>query len=383
MIRNAVARDAATFLGVSFVGRFFFLLASPLIISFSGVDVFGKYELYISMAYLSAAIFGLNLSDGLFRFSANNNNLSCFISILLLAIIFLFTILFIIFFLFDVSSFIFIFFAVSHFFLECMRALARARLNAKKLIVTENVYGVSYFFAILLVVNIGLTNIEPLLEVHMGVNFLACLIYYILLQCPRFSLNAVVLKETLNYSVRLIPNSVSWWIILSLQRVLVGEFHGANAMGIYSIFAKAISVGKMLFLPLSQAIIKNYLGIKISKADLKRFNTFSFVVISSLLVLSFLSFYALSSENVLLIVLSLVSLYLVGVNLIYAGFFLSESKSGHVSLTTVIGALFSAIISYSLIPEYSYTGAIVAFLVGMSVINFVRIYYFRRIFYEL
>ena len=56
-----------------------------------------------------------------------------------------------------------------------------------------------------------------------------------------------ILKEMLNYSLPLIPNSIMWWLILSLNRPLLEKYDGVAAIGILAVASKIPTILEMFY----------------------------------------------------------------------------------------------------------------------------------------
>lgn len=69
-------------------------------------------------------------------------------------------------------------------------------------------------------------------------------------------------KDMVRYTVPLIPNSISWWIVNSSDRYIILAFLGASLNGIYSIANKfptvITTISGILYFALQEAVIKEY-----------------------------------------------------------------------------------------------------------------------------
>lgn len=90
-----------------------------------------------------------------------------------------------------------------------------------------------------------------MLLASMIANFLACLYIFIKLKLHErvklkyFSKQS--LKEMIAYSLPLVPNVISWWIVSSSSRVIITMFLGLGANGIYSAANKFSGVLVMIY----------------------------------------------------------------------------------------------------------------------------------------
>ena len=101
-------------------------------------------------------------------------------------------------------------------------------------------------------INIGVFSVVLLLFLHM--NMEGYLISYIIaetltiLLCITFGIkeyrtklskpSKLLLKQMLSYSIFLIPNSLMWWVVNSMDRFMITSMFGIEANGIYAVSSK-------------------------------------------------------------------------------------------------------------------------------------------------
>lgn len=109
-------------------------------------------------------------------------------------------------------------------------------------------------------------GVEALLISKVIANFLTVLFIYIketrMHGLLRESVDRKIIKDMTHYTVPLIPNSISWWIVNSSDRYIILAFLGASFNGIYSVankFPTVIStISSILYFALQEAVIKEY-----------------------------------------------------------------------------------------------------------------------------
>ena len=109
-------------------------------------------------------------------------------------------------------------------------------------------------------------GVEALLVSKVIANFLTVLFIYIkearMHGLLRESADRKLIKDMTHYTVPLIPNSISWWIVNSSDRYIILAFLGASFNGIYSVankFPTVIStISSILYFALQEAVIKEY-----------------------------------------------------------------------------------------------------------------------------
>ena len=55
-------------------------------------------------------------------------------------------------------------------------------------------------------------------------------------------------KEIVKYSIPMIPNELSWWIVHSSDRTIISIFLGMSANGIYTVSCKFSSIVSSIFI---------------------------------------------------------------------------------------------------------------------------------------
>lgn len=146
--------------------------------------------------------------------------------------------------------------------LNAIRGLTNNRLYAGS--------GILNSFLILTFEVIGLIflsmGIEALLISKILANLLTIL--YIYLREPRLRgihrtpINKGLVKEVFNYSMPLVPNQVSWWIVNSSDRYIILAFLGTTFNGIYTVSNKfptiITTITGIVYFALQETIIKEY-----------------------------------------------------------------------------------------------------------------------------
>lgn len=145
---------------------------------------------------------------------------------------------------------------------QAVRGLTNNRLYA--------VSGILHSLMILLFEAIGLLilsmGIEALLISKILANVL--LILFIYLREPVFRgfikipLNKLLAKDIFNYSMPLVPNQVSWWIVNSSDRYIILGFLGTAFNGIYTVTNKfptiITTITSIVYFALQETIIQEY-----------------------------------------------------------------------------------------------------------------------------
>lgn len=231
----------------------FFLL--PLYTNFLLTEEYGQFDLIITYISLLVPVLSLQLDMANFRFlvdSRNNrneqekiisNNLLC----LTILIIFLLPLYIII------NLFINI-----QFKLYILGVIIANMISSNFMQISRGI-GENIDYSISCVISSGVTillNIVFIVGLKMGVQGMLLSMLIANITCSIFlfiklkiakkinyrSLSNDIIKQMLNYSVPLIPNSISWWIINASDRTIINILIGASANGIYAISNKFPSI---------------------------------------------------------------------------------------------------------------------------------------------
>lgn len=193
----------------------------------------------------------------------------------------------------------------------------------------------------------------------------------------KLSLNMKFIKESLIFSLPLLPHVASAWIISASDRVILEKYVSLTEIGVYSLAVQIASVLNMFYSSVNQALVPRYTILrkedkkKESKQLLKIF--FYVVFISGLIsipiatvVLKIIStndyqeaFYILP---ILLISQMINGFYFIPVAKL---FYVKASK--YIATSSIIAALLNIVGNISLIPLIGIYGAIIATLIAEAV----------------
>ena len=233
----------------------------------------GYYDLILTTVSLIQPIFIMGFNEGIYRWLIGNEkteikeilstclktttftSLCSIILLLLLNLKFQFR---------DIS--LIVFFIVSSMLYTMVQNAIRGLTNNKLYAAS----GILHSFIILLFEVIGLLilsmGIEALLISKILANVFTILFIYIhepsfrgIIKTP---LNKGLAKEVFNYSMPLVPNQVSWWIVNSSDRYIILGFLGTAYNGIYTVSNKfptiITTITSIVYFALQETIIKEY-----------------------------------------------------------------------------------------------------------------------------
>ncbi len=207
--------------------------------------------------------------------------------------------------------------------------------------------------------------------------------------CKISRVNLKLLKNMVWFSIPMIFNSVSWWIINSSDKVMVEYFDTASASGIYSVAAKIPSLLTTLTSIFNQAWIISSVVEYDTTRDKKFYtNIFSvfhcvLVIIASGIILIIRPFMQIYVGESFVISWKYVPLLLLGsIFSSYAAFFgaiyTSAKKNVSIMVTTLMAAIINVILNFILIPRVGIQGAVIATAVAYFFIFIFRMFDSRK-----
>ena len=272
--------------------------------------------------------------------------------------------------------------ALVNLFHKFARGIDKVKVSAfGGLISTSLVIALNLFF--LLVLKIGVTG-------YLLSYFLADVltVLYMTVRCKAStfitrSKNVELRKEMLKYSVPLVPNSLSWWALSSVNRYIMLAWIGVSAVGIYSATLRIPSILTVLSDIFAQAwllsALKNY-GSDESKKFIKAMHNriFSLLIVmtSGIILLSEpLAKILLSGEFSsywTLIPYLFISVFWGALVGFMGSIFSAERKNTMQFVSTVIGAVVSILITVLFLRKYGVLVVAIATWAAYYVIWLVR-----------
>ncbi len=252
--KELVKNTIIIFLG-KFSTQFISFLLLPLYTHFLSTDDYGSVDLIITYISLFVPIIALQQEMAVFRYLIDcrkNEKEKKKIITTVLSTVFSLTIAFsLLFFLVTIiwnikykylilmNIIICIF---SGIFLQISRGLGK-NINYSIASFISGIIAVVSNFLLIAVCKIGA---EAIL-ISMSLANISCIIYlFISLKLNRYiekgKKDSILQKELIQYSLPLIPNGISWWIINASDRTIISIFLGVGANGIYAISNKFSSI---------------------------------------------------------------------------------------------------------------------------------------------
>lgn len=198
-------------------------------------------------------------------------------------------------------------------------------------------------------------------------------------------------KQMVKYSVMLVPNTVSWWIMNSSDKLMLTNIKGADYTGIYSVATKFPSIINMLHMLFYRAwqeqAVLEYDSKDKNEYYTKIFNVYSKILLSIiLLIIPVSKIYILLTMSV-----EYVNSYkYIGILLIAAVFsafssfygtgYISSKETKKAAYTTMIGAFINFFINVLLIERIGIWATCLSTLIGYLVTWLIRIKQTKKYF---
>lgn len=391
-LKTKIFKETLVYSIGSFGSKIFSFLLAPFYTFFLTKEELGVYDLLITTISLFVPLVSLQLSDSTYRWLIDNNNndekrkiiTNSLIGYFVNFILFLIGFILFNYFVSVQYSFYFIillfFNGLLPFLQNILRGLGKTKEFAKNGIIT------SFFilFFNVLFIYVFKFQVEGILLANIVAYLIAtCLIIikiklYKDLQINSFDKN--ILIKMLKYSLPLIPNLMSWWLIGSASKYIILHFLGADSNGLYAISSRfpsiLIIINSVLVLPIQDGMLKKETNLVDYKDILYDFFKIEFSCILILIVVSPIFTKFIVSDTFYESWRYMGYLFIgVGFNTIGALLGLVYQKKLNtikITVTTIIGSVVSIILSFVLINEYGLSGLSFAYMFGFLVMFFLR-----------
>ncbi len=202
-----------------------------------------------------------------------------------------------------------------------------------------------------------------------------------------------ILKELLFFSIPLIPNAISWWLVSISNRYIIAIYLGVEANGIYAVAGRIPSlllIFNSVFLLLFQDTVFNDLN---NKNDGKYYSEFlekllivqlslSIVIIAFSKFLTNILFASAYLETYKIIPILILGALLTNFSALLGIFYLEKKRTIDILITTTLGAVINIIFTYLTIDKLGLyapaIGTVLGFL-GILLIRIIQIWDHKKI----
>lgn len=361
-------------------------IMTPFYSSWLTPNEYGQYDLLATYILLCVPLVTLQLDQGLYRFSIENQSKSkeyyssvfCFTIITSLIAASLVLIVFSIFQL-PIKiylSFIFYFIFYAFFTLnnEYLRGLGKLK-SYSRFNILSGVFSVLFSFIFVKCMDMGIFG----LLFSFGLSYFTCFTLFFGIFNPLifFSKESFFqdIRKILKYSVHLIPNSIAWWITNVSDRTLINIFVGNFANGVYAICCKIPTILSIFF----GIFNLSFQQVALTELTEEDYRSYYNKVLENIIKLLFTTSMIIIPFSIVIYMWFIKKIYWNGINcipfLLCGSIFLSiaqylgdillvKKETSIIGKSTFIAAIINIILNILLIPKFSVLGASFATMVS-------------------
>lgn len=400
---NNYTKNTIILLVGKFTTQFMSLLLMPLYTRYLLTSDYGIVDLYQTYISLLVPILLLCLDSGIFRFLIDLRDKSIIERKKLISSVFV-IICFQILLLFIIGSILNCFLEVKYFFLVlinissvmlsniCLQVVRGFGQNIKYSIGSIITGGIILLYSVISLVFFHANASSILIANSLG-NFF-CFIFllfsskiYQFIDFKIFSKD--VLKNILRYSIPLIPNALSWWIVNASDRTIISFFLNASANGIYSVSCKFSNILNGVFGIFTMSWQESA-SLHINDEDSSIFfskminKIFMLFVCISTLLISILPFvfnilignnYIDSYKYIPILLLANTFNVLIG---LFGGIYIAKKMSKKLTVTTIVAAIINLVINLSMVRFIGLYAACYSTLISFFVMSVYRYFDVRK-----
>ncbi len=378
-------------------------LLLPIYTAYLAESEYGTFDLIVNTVALILPIITFQITDGIYRFILgeddnqkvkeyiSNGSIVIFINTIIFTVIYLIGSAFID---FDNKFIIYMYVIFTIIYTLWAQILRGFKKNTEYAVAGIMVTLITLSLNILLIVKFNF-GIQGLMISYVVANLLA--VIYIemkgrLLSYIDFkSINKETIKKLSVYSIPLIPNVVSWWVMNVSDRYMITYFLGAAFNGLYAIANKfssiIIIINSFFSLAWQESAILEYDSKDRDDYYTRMFNTYMVLQFTGMLILisvTKLAFIFLVNGNyyngyTIVPILYMASIFS-AFSVFYGTGYLSANDTKGSFYTTIIGAILNIVINIFTLPILGIEGAAVSTLISYLVVWIVRIVQTRKYF---
>lgn len=372
----------------------FFLV--PLYTNILTVPEYGKIDLINVISTVIIPLVTLNISEAILRYSMEKDIdkdkvLNVGIAILIIASLIGIISYPLIFMFFSslTESILLVFFTLtamsSHIFLYSLRG--REKLVEYAVISIIQTFLIAFFnICFLVILKAGINGYILTYIISNLLTSTICLIKLDVIKVLKnFTFDKKIAKEMIKYSVILIPNSLMWWIMNSLDRIMITSMINLDANGIYAVSYKIPTIVVTITSIFNQAWMFSAVKEKESHDKTEYTNSiysalfYTIVTISIGLLLILKPLLSIYVGSEFFIAWEYTPVLIIGTVFLTLGTFISNEYTAHKDSlgflkSSSIGAIANLILNFAFIPIIGIQGAAIA-----TCISYITVYTYRII----
>lgn len=270
----------------------------------------------------------------------------------------------------------------------CMRALRKLNLYA----LANAISSIAIFVSVSVLVFILKQGLSGILYGYAIGNLVGCVAALVLMNYRDYfnpsSASFGEAKRMLAYSLPLVPNNISWWVINVSDRSMIGLMIGSAANGIYAVACKVPNLCSTVF----SVFGISWQEAATDMADTRERNAYyneifnkTTVVMLSLCAVVLMLTYPLFDlffdpryhEATVYVPILVTSVAMNSIGLYFGGIQISLKRPKENGLTTAIGAVVNVLLNIFLIPVFGIFAAAFSTLAANAIIAFTRYWHLK------
>ena len=376
--------------------KFASFITLPIYTKYLTKTEYGIYDLIFTIISLIVPLVTLQLQSAVFRKLINNNDeiekkkiiSTSQIFTYIMAIIFSIILFFVFSSVNIFSRLIIILFMILEIFIQMGLQTARG-LGKNKVYSTTSI--INSFLNVILVIPIlikfklGLLGLICSLTMSLFLAYLYLIIktkFYKFYNVKFFDLST--LKELLKYSIPMIPNSISWWIVNASDRLLITFFLGITQNAIYAAASKIPSLYSLFYNTFNMAWQESATKYKNTK-DVENYYSNTFNILFMFLTSGMLLLIAITpilfkilinstyEKSYYQIPILYISLYLLSFSNYLGGIYVALKKTTNLAKSVIIGAVINVIINFIAIKKFGLYAASISTVISYFIVLIYRI----------
>ncbi len=242
---------------------------------------------------------------------------------------------------------------------------------------------VSLSLNLLLILVFRLGAVSILIASALG-NIIGSVVIFLKLQIFTFfniaSYNPTISKRMLKYTLPLMPNTLSWWVVSESDRIIVMTFIGAAANGIYAAAHKIPGIYTTLFsvfcLAWTESVARNAEDSEFVCKTFKESVNIMLYMLLGIIACSSLFFSIIIGEkyqdSYWHILILLIAIFFSSISSMHGGIFSGKMDSKTVAVTTIIGAVINITIHLLLVKFINLYAASISTTISYMIISLIR-----------
>lgn len=280
--------------------------------------------------------------------------------------------------------FCFIAFVVSNIAIALSNSLARGLSQIKTYSVSNFILG-ALTIILTIIVLIWVPSAEGLLIANLSANFIVALFILKKLKLKRYigKYNKPLMKKMINYSIPLVPNSISWSIINMSDRIILTNLVNSSANGIYAMANRFPNIINVLYgyfytawKETASKIIKDKNKAKFYNSiyhDMKRLLYSITICLIAVMPFAFPIFINKSyNDAYIYIPIIMIATYYSNLSSFYGGIFSAYKDTKIMGTTTFVAAAINLVIDIMLVKRFEIYAACFSTLIADLIVYFYR-----------